>query len=110
MLITTFEDELEKSAVTPPGVVMDAPPTAPVPDADQAPNLAMLAVLPLHPVAKPGVVPLLFPIAFMVIGPLRARTSVNSRAIPQPEPQPVSVEVLPSPVREIPPPRPVARI
>ena len=89
---------------------MDAPPTAPVPDAAQAPNLAMLAALPLHPVAKPGVVPLLFPMAFTVIGPLFARTSANSMFTPQPSPQELLVEVLPSPVKEIPPPRPVARI
>ena len=39
--------------MTPPGVVMDAPPTAPVPDAAQAPNLAVLAPFPLKPVDKP---------------------------------------------------------
>jgi hypothetical protein len=108
--MTTFDDELEKSAVTPPGVVIDAPPAVPVSDGAQAPNLARLAELPLHPVAKPGVVPVLFPIAFTVIGPLLARTSTNSRSTPQPDPQEVLVEVLPSPVSDIPPPRPVAKI
>ena len=110
MLITTFDDELEKLAVTPPGVVIDEPPTSPPPDGAQAPNLARLDPFPLQPVAKPGVVPLPFPIAFTVIGPLRARTSANSMFTPQPSPPEQAVEVLPSPVKEIPPPRPVARI
>ena len=53
--------------------------------------------------------PLLSPIAFTVIGPLRANTSANSRSMPQPFPA-QAVEALPSPVKEIPPPRAVARI
>jgi hypothetical protein len=110
VLITTFEDELEKSAVTPPGVVIDEPPTSPPPEAAHAPNLARLALLPLQPVAKPGVVPLPFPIAFTVIGPLFARTSANSMFTPQPSPPEQEVEVLPKPVKVIPPPSPVARI
>ena len=110
MLITTVEDELEKSAVAPPGVVMDAPPTAPDPEAAQAPNLAIAEAFPLQPRDKPGVVPLPLPIAFTVIGPLLARTSANSRSIPQPSELVQAVEVLPSPVRDIPPPRAVARI
>jgi hypothetical protein len=109
-LITTFDDEVEKSAVTPPGVVIDEPPTAPVPDAAQAPNLARLEPFCLQPVDKPGVVPLLFPMAFTVIGPLFARTSENSRFTPQPSPPEQEVEVLPRPVKEIPPPMPVAKI
>jgi hypothetical protein len=86
------------------------PPEVPVPETAQAPNLASDALLPVQPVDSPGVVPVPFPIPLTVIGPLFARTSAYSRSTPQPSPPLQEVEVLPKPVRVIPPPGLVARI
>jgi hypothetical protein len=109
-LIWMSEEELEKLAVFPLGVVMAAPPDVPVPETAQAPSLARVDPLPDHPVARPGAVPSLFPRPLIVIGPLFARTSTYSSATPQPAPQAVLFDVLPRPVKVIPPPLLVAKI
>jgi hypothetical protein len=80
--MVTFEDELVKLAVTPPGVVIVPPPTAPVGPACQPPNLIELAALLAQPKATPTPHLLVLLSPFSVMGPFIASTSAKSSQIP----------------------------
>jgi hypothetical protein len=105
--MVTFEDELVKLAVTPPGVVIVPPPTAPVGPACQPPNLIELAALLAQPKATPTPHLLVLLSPFSVMGPFIASMSAKSSQIPFAS---LVADDEAIPVMVIPPPGAVARI